>query len=154
MSLPLDDMYRDLILDHFEHPRNCKDLDGPDGSEEGHNPLCGDHVDIQVHTDAGEITGLSVCTKGCAICTASGSIMSGVIKKRSLAKAKAMIQVMKAYLKGEAELPEAEQRPDLKALSGIRKFPVRIKCALLPWTTLELVLEKLSKNKPPHSTRE
>ena len=65
-----------------------------------------------------------------------------------------MIQVMKAYLKGEAELPEAEQRPDLKALSGIRKFPVRIKCALLPWTTLELVLEKLSKNKPPHSTRE
>ena len=153
MTLPLDDMYRDLILDHFEHPRNCKDLDGPDGSEEGHNPLCGDNVDIQVNTEGGVVTGLSVCTKGCAICTASGSIMSGVIKKRNVDEAKALIQVMKAYLKGEAELPEAEQRADLKALSGIRKFPVRIKCALLPWTTLDLVLEKLSKAKPADAPR-
>ena len=144
MSLPLDDMYRDLILDHFEHPRNCREMTEPEGTEEGHNPLCGDHVDIQVRTEDGMLENLSVCTRGCAICTASGSIMSGVIKKRSMDEAKALIQVMKAYLKGEGELPESEQRADLKALSGIRKFPVRIKCALLPWTTLELILNKLS----------
>ena len=144
MSLPLDDMYRDLILDHFEHPRNCKELQAPDTTEEGFNPLCGDHVDIQVNAEDGKLAGLSVCTRGCAICTASGSIMTGVLKNRDMADVKPLIQVMKAYLKGEAELPENEQRADLKALSGVRKFPVRIKCALLPWTTLEIVLNRLN----------
>ncbi len=143
MTLQLDDMYRDLILDHYEHPRNCRQVDDPTAGEDGHNPLCGDNVEIKVKADDGKLATLSVCTKGCAICTASGSIMSGVLKNKSVEEAKELVQLMKGYLKGERELPDTVTSTELKALHGVRKFPVRIKCALLPWTTLELILNKL-----------
>ncbi len=142
MTTHLNDMYRDMILDHYEHPRNCHELHKPDRTEEGINPLCGDHVDIQIEATDNKISDISVCTKGCAICTASGSIMSGILKGQDLEKSKALVEEVKAYLKGERDIELSKWPPSLQALSGVRKFPIRIKCALLPWATAELALKK------------
>ncbi|NOZ14198.1 MAG: SUF system NifU family Fe-S cluster assembly protein [Acidobacteria bacterium] len=147
MTTPLDNMYRDLILDHYEHPRNCHELKNTDGTEEGYNPLCGDHVDIKFEQDNGKITDISVCTKGCAICTASGSIMSDILKGRSVEETEKLVTEVKAYLKGERDVEISNWPETLQALSGVRKFPIRIKCALLPWTTAELALKKQIKPK-------
>ncbi len=141
MTTQLDNMYRDLILDHYEHPRNCHELQHTDKTEEGVNPLCGDHVDIQFQQNDGKIVDISVCTKGCAICTASGSIMSGILKGRTIDETKKLVNEVKAYLKGEEEIKISNWPASLQALSGVRKFPIRIKCALLPWTTVELALK-------------
>jgi len=146
MNQQLDDIYRELILDHYEHPRNCHPMAGADSAEDGHNPVCGDHVEIQLKVDGDALADVSVCTRGCAICTASGSIMSGIIKGRPLAEVAALIEAAKGHLKGETELPETYRHRDLMALQGVRKFPVRIKCALLPWTTLKLALDQLKKS--------
>ena len=142
MTTHLDDMYRDLILDHYEHPRNCHVLDHADETAEGFNPVCGDHVDIQFKQEGEKITDISVSTKGCAICTASGSIMSDILKGRTIDETKKLVEEVKAYLKGEREIEISDWPASLQALSGVRKFPIRIKCALLPWTTAELALNK------------
>ncbi|PJB78341.1 MAG: SUF system NifU family Fe-S cluster assembly protein [Acidobacteria bacterium CG_4_9_14_3_um_filter_49_7] len=142
MTTQLDNMYRDLILDHYEHPRNCHELNHTDRTEEGFNPLCGDHVNIQFEQDGRTITDISVCTKGCAICTASGSIMSDILKGLSVDETKSMVENVKAFLTGDRDIDPADLPSSLQALSGVRKFPIRIKCALLPWTTAELALNK------------
>ncbi len=142
MSTQLDNMYRDLILDHYEHPRNCHELDNANGTEEGFNPLCGDHVDIKFEQKDGKIIDISVCTKGCAICTASGSIMSGILKGLPVEETARLVKEVKAYLKGERDVKISNWPETLQALSGVRKFPIRIKCALLPWTTAELALKR------------
>ncbi|NOY23193.1 MAG: SUF system NifU family Fe-S cluster assembly protein [Acidobacteria bacterium] len=147
MTTQLDNMYRDLILDHYEHPRNCHELSNVNSSEEGFNPLCGDHVDINFEQKDGKITDISVCTKGCAICTASGSIMSDILKGHSVEETDRLVKEVKAYLKGERDIEISNWPPSLQALSGVRKFPIRIKCALLPWTTAELALQNQTKQK-------
>ncbi len=134
-----DPIYQEVILDHYKNPRNCKEMEGL--SEKGHNASCGDKVEVVVKSENGVVKDVSVCTKGCAICTASGSIMSEKIKGMNREELEKFIEKVKKYLKGE--LPEDEfEEFELKALSGVRKFPVRIKCALLPWITLENTLKK------------
>ena len=142
MLNPIQSMYRDVILDHYEHPRNCHDLAHVDAEQEGYNPLCGDHVDIKIEAHDNTLTDVSVCTKGCAICTASGSIMSGILKGKTLPEVDQLIQDVKAHLTGESNMDMSSQPSVLKVLEGVRKFPVRIKCALLPWTTLEIILRE------------
>jgi len=117
-------------------------LNHTDRTEEGFNPLCGDHVNIQFEQDGRTITDISVCTKGCAICTASGSIMSDILKGLSVDETKSMVENVKAFLTGDRDIDPADLPSSLQALSGVRKFPIRIKCALLPWTTAELALNK------------
>ena len=134
-----DPIYQEVILDHYKNPRNCKQLEGI--SEKGHNASCGDKVEVIVKSENDKIEDVSVCTKGCAICTASGSIMSEKIKGMSIAELQEFIEKVKKYLKGELPEEEFDEIFELKALSGVRKFPVRIKCALLPWITLENTLK-------------
>ncbi len=136
----IDPIYQEVILDHYKNPRNCKNIEGL--SEKGHNASCGDKVEITAKIDNEKIEDLSVCTKGCAICTASGSIMSEKVKGMSLEETKRFIEKVKKYLKGELPEEEFDSIFELKALSGVRKFPVRIKCALLPWITLENTLKQ------------
>lgn len=135
----IDPIYQEVILEHYKNPRNCKEIDGI--SEKGHNASCGDRVEVVAKIDGDKLEDLSVCTKGCAICTASGSIMSEKVKGMTVEEAGAFIERVKKYLKGE--LPEEEFKDvfELKALSGVRRLPVRIKCALLPWITLENTLK-------------
>jgi nitrogen fixation NifU-like protein len=135
MSDALDDMYRDIILDHYRSPRGKKPLEKADITSEGTNPSCGDEITLQVALDNGTVKDVHVDCRGCAISVASGSMLAETIKGKSIEEAKKIAEVVKKMLKGEqTELPD--DLGDLDALQGVRNFPVRIKCALLAWVTL------------------
>ena len=128
-------MYRDVILDHYRYPRGRKPIGEKDFSSIGHNPACGDDITIQIALENGNISEIFADCKGCAISTASGSIMAEYIKGKSVDEVKQIALNVRKMLKGEpCELPE--DIGDIDALEGVKNFPVRIKCALLAWLTL------------------
>lgn len=138
----LEALYREVILDHHRHPRNFGKLDPADAKVEGYNPLCGDRVEIALRLAEGKI--LSDCRftgEGCSICMASASMMTEEVAGKSIAEVEEKIDGFRALLKGE-ECPLSIEG-DLESLLGVRNFPVRIKCALLPWTTLNDGLKKV-----------
>jgi nitrogen fixation protein NifU and related proteins len=131
----LDALYREVILDHHRHPRNFGSLEGADAKVEGYNPLCGDRIEMSIKIKEGKV--LSGCMfkgEGCSICMASASMMTEEVLGKSVSEVEEAIEGFRALLKGE-ECPLAVEG-DLESLVGVRNFPVRIKCALLPWTTL------------------
>ncbi len=141
--MALDELYREVILDHYRNPRNRAPIESPDAHADGHNPLCGDEVSIDVHFEDGKVVEVAVVGRGCSISQSSGSMMSEAIKgktREEIAELTARFKVMMDIdTEGDAGLDP--DRPgsvlgDLEALQGVRKFPVRIKCANLPWTTL------------------
>ncbi|HEY8279490.1 MAG TPA: SUF system NifU family Fe-S cluster assembly protein [Bdellovibrionota bacterium] len=137
----LDALYREVILDHHRHPRNYGKLEQPTATVEGYNPLCGDRVEIAVSVKDGRL--LADCRfqgEGCSICMASASMMTEELIGKSVAEVQKTIEGFRALLKGE-ECPLAVEG-DLESLVGVRNFPVRIKCALLPWTTLSDAVKK------------
>lgn len=137
MSLA-DDLYRETILDHYHNPRNHGVIDTPSAKVEGVNPLCGDELTLYLTVTDGKISDVKLEAKGCSINTASGSMMTEVIVGKSLEEAHEIINTFKDMMmnktKTDVELPEDLE--DLEALQGVKKYPVRIKCALLPWNTL------------------
>lgn len=135
MSNPLDELYREIILDHYRSPRGKKPLDKVDVTSTGQNPSCGDEIALQVTMDDGTVKDVHVDCHGCAISIASGSMLAEYTRGKSLAEVKKIAEAVKAMLKGdEADIPP--ELEDLDALKGVRKFPVRVKCALLAWMTL------------------
>lgn len=133
--MALDDLYRELILDHYAHPRNRGELPDADITVEGANPLCGDELSVYVKLDGGVITDVRFVGRGCSISQASASMMTEQLKGKTIAEARALSGRFKAMMHGE---PMGEDElGDLMALQGVRKFPVRIKCATLSWITLE-----------------
>jgi len=137
MSLS-DDLYRETILDHYHHPRNHGVIAEPTTTVEGVNPLCGDELTLYLQVENGKIADLKLNAKGCSINTASGSMMSEAVQGHSLEEATKMIDCFKNMMlhsqSEDVELPEDME--ELEALQGVKKYPVRIKCALLPWNTL------------------
>jgi len=142
-----DDLYREVILDHYRSPRGKKKLDHADVVNEGFNPACGDDVEIQVEVDGDKVKELSVSCVGCAISVASGSMLYEVIKGKSIAEVKKIAEVVKALLKGEEYDASGIDLGDLDVLEGVRQFPVRIKCALLSWVTLIEALESVEQKR-------
>lgn len=137
------DLYREVILDHYSHPRNRGVTDPADAIREGANPLCGDEIRVSLRLRDGRIDDLRFEGKGCSISQASASMMTELLKGKSVEEAARLILAFKAMMHGET----AEGRDglgDLEALQGVRKFPVRVKCATLSWVTLELALEELA----------
>lgn len=138
----IEQLYREVLLDHYSSPRNAKLCDNPTSEATGHNPLCGDDVDLTLIVNKeGKIEAIGTRTQGCSICVASGSIMSEEIEGQKTEWVEAFIDKVRAMLKGDGPPVESESG-DLQALEGVRKFPVRIKCALLPWMTLEQALKE------------
>lgn len=136
MSLA-DELYRETILDHYHHPRNQGVIADATVKTEGVNPLCGDEVTLYMLVHDGKITDVKLEAKGCSINMASGSMMTEVIKEQPIGKAQEVIELVKGMLTGkggDVELPE--ELEDLESLKGVKKYPVRIKCALLAWNTL------------------
>lgn len=139
----LEDLYREVIIDHFRNPRNRTPLDAVSGHAEGHNPLCGDQVDIDVHLANGTVSEIAISGQGCSISQASASMMSEAVKGKRLeevAELTDQFKTMMSIKNSETDILDPE-RPgsvlgDLEALQGVRKFPVRIKCANLSFTTL------------------
>lgn len=148
MSQPLDDMYREIILDHYKAPRGKKPIDKVDISSNGHNPSCGDDIVLKVDVDHDTVKDIHVDCKGCAISVASGSMLAEYIKGKSIDEVKKIAEAVRLMLKGEnIDLPD--DIGDIDSLQGVKKFPVRIKCALLAWMTL---IEGLKSYEAGHST--
>lgn len=141
MRMPesLDDLYRDVILDHYRRPRNQGLLPNPDLKSEGFNPFCGDQIILTMTLDgAGRIGEVGFEGEGCSISQASASMLSVHLQGRSLDEADALVRMFKGVMQGEELAPEEEERlGEVAALQGVREFPIRVKCALLGWTTLQ-----------------
>jgi len=140
-----DDLYREVILEHYHEPHGKEPLERTDVSAEGMNPLCGDELDLSAQLgDGGRIERLHVNGRGCAISVASGSILHDLIEGRTPAEARRLIAAVKAVMHG-GEMPADVDLGDFDALEGVKAYPVRIKCALLPWTTLEEALAEAER---------
>lgn len=140
--MALDDLYREVILDHYSHPRNKGTMDDPDIKVEGANPLCGDELSIFVRLVDRTISEVKFLGRGCSISQASASMMTEQISGKTLDEARRLVGRFKAMMHGE---PASEDElGDLMALQGVRKFPVRIKCATLSWVALEQGVDEFS----------
>ncbi|GDX26626.1 iron-sulfur cluster assembly scaffold protein [Actinomycetes bacterium] len=143
----LEDLYREIILDHYRTPRNRGELETPPAHmAEGHNPLCGDEITIYAQVENGILTDIKVSGQGCSISQSSASMMSQAVKGKSLAEVQALVhrfKVMMSIAEDPEDGPLVEVKlGDLEALQGVVKFPVRIKCAVLSWNTLLQALQE------------
>ncbi len=163
----LEDLYREIILDHYRSPRNKGELETPPAHRaEGFNPLCGDEIVVFVDVDdAGLIQDIKIGGQGCSISQSSASMMSAAVKGKSIEQAKDLTNAFKGLMSihetnvggdgSEAELdPDAEVNPEIKlgeleALQGVVKFPTRIKCATLSWNTLMQAFEEIAAESTP-----
>lgn len=139
--MDLKDLYRDVIIDHNRSPRNFGRLGAADAHAEGVNPLCGDRLDLYVALDGDRLRDLKFEGKGCAISVASASLMTEALKGRTRAEAQRYFDAMHALLT-RAEFQPSFDLGKLAALSGVREFPVRVKCASLCWHTLNAALAR------------
>jgi nitrogen fixation NifU-like protein len=142
----LRELYQEVILDHGKQPRNFRRPDHPTNEAAGRNPLCGDQLVVYLDIAAdGKITDAAFVGKGCAISMASASMMTEIVKGKTVAEAKKLFDSFHHMCThDEGETPEAEGDEDiekLQVLSGVRQFPVRVKCATLPWHTLSAAIE-------------
>ncbi len=134
MSGSLDDMYREIILDHYRSPRGNKPIDRIDITSAGSNPSCGDELSLELEIEDQRVKDVHVDCRGCAISVASGSMLAELVKGKTIDEVKTIAEAVRKMLKGEqADLPDDSE--DLEALQGVRNFPVRVKCALLAWVT-------------------
>ena len=144
----IEELYRQVILDHYRNPRRRGKLTGPHVHAEGLNPSCGDEFFLDLLIEDGVVTDMAIDGQGCSISQASGSMMTDAILGKSVEDVRTVTSQFKLMMGiDEGEDPLDHERPgavlgDLEALQGVRKFPVRIKCADLPWTTLSDALEK------------
>jgi nitrogen fixation protein NifU and related proteins len=137
----LDELYQEVILDHNKSPRNYRVMADANRKAEGYNPLCGDHVTIYVHLDNGIIQDITFQGSGCAISKASASMMTAELKGKSEAVAHELFEGVHQMLTGEEGGAAAERVGKLKVLSGVCKFPARVKCASLAWHTVSAALK-------------
>jgi len=143
MSTPgLDELYREVILDHYRNPHGATAVEHPTVEVEGHNPLCGDELHLHLDVADGKIRAVHIDARGCSISVASASMLAQQLEGASLHDAIELKKTFQAVMKG-GEWPEGFDPGDLEALEGVKNFPVRIKCALLAWMTLEQALADL-----------
>lgn len=138
--MDLKDLYRDVILDHNKRPRNFGKLEGADAHADGHNPLCGDRLSVFVKMSGDRVEDLRFEGKGCAISTASASLMTEAVKGKDKAAIGALFGKVHNLLTQQDAVPGPELGK-LAALSGVREFPSRVKCASLCWHTLNAALD-------------
>jgi nitrogen fixation protein NifU and related proteins len=156
----LEDLYREIILDHYRSPRNRGELPVPPAHRvEGFNPLCGDEIVVYLDVVDGVVTDLKISGQGCSISQSSASMMSAAVKGHTVDEARALVRSFKGMMTiheaqlgaddgadgadAQAELLGPEALGELAALQGVVKFPVRIKCATLSWNTLTQALDEL-----------
>jgi nitrogen fixation NifU-like protein len=143
----MEELYQEIILDHYRRPRNKGKAEPSDISAHDSNPLCGDEIDVTAKLVDQKIVDLKFDGKGCAICTASASIMTQKLVGKTLAEARQFIDGFLNMMRGETPFGGKEMG-DLKALEGVLKFPVRVKCATLAWNTAQQGIQERVAKKP------
>lgn len=143
--MDLRDLYQDIILDHGRHPRNFRKIEHPSHFAQGHNPLCGDKVTVYLQLEGDRVADVSFEGRGCAISTASASLMTEILKGKTLAEADALFKTFHAKVTGgdppatPAGLEEDAER--LEPLTGVKAYPARVKCATLAWHAFEAAIK-------------
>jgi len=140
-SSDLRDLYQEVILDHGKRPRNFRELPGANRRAEGYNPLCGDRETVYLQVDGDVVRDAAFQGSGCAISTASASMMTESVKGKSRSEVEALFERFHHLITGERNAAEGgAPLGKLEVFSGVREYPVRIKCATLPWHTLKAAL--------------
>ena len=142
----IDELYREVILDHYRHPRNRASIESPTVSRQGYNPLCGDEIVVDLLVNGGVVEDVAVRGGGCSISQSSASMMSEAIVGRTVDEVESLFGGFTAMMRGSDDV-DLEALGDLEALMGVRKFPVRVKCATLAWHTLREALQELTGGK-------
>ncbi|MHB1681797.1 MAG: Fe-S cluster assembly sulfur transfer protein SufU [Bacilli bacterium] len=140
--MQLDDLYRQVIMDHYQHPRNQGSIGGETLSIDLKNPTCGDEITLQMKIEDGLVTDVRFTGTGCSISLASASMMTEAIKGKPVAEAMEISEEFRRMMKGEEF--DADRLGDLESLAGVCRFPARIKCATLAWHALERGADKKS----------
>ena len=141
----LNDLYQEIILDHYKNPRNKGTIENPDIREHLKNPFCGDEIDLQIKLkpDRSGIEEIKFSGQGCSISQASASMLTELLKDKPLDEVMELVELFKRMMRGETTPEEEERLGELQAFKGVSKFPVRIKCATLVWNSVEQGLGKL-----------
>ncbi len=133
----LQDLYQQVILDHYRRPRNKGPLEDATHTLTLNNPLCGDVIDLMMRVEQGRIAAVNFEGRGCSISQASASMMGGVLQGRTVEDALRIMDTFTRMLHGDADAAADTELGDLRALAGVARFPIRVKCALLAWNCLE-----------------
>jgi nitrogen fixation NifU-like protein len=146
MDRELRELYQQVILDHNKSPRNFRVMENPTQEADGHNPLCGDTLHIYLHIEDGIIEDVSFKGSGCAISKASASLMTSMIKGKTVEEAEKLFQNFHALVTGKlGENADLSELGKLAVFAGVQEFPVRVKCASLAWHTMETALHQKDK---------
>jgi len=143
---PVDDLYGEIVLNHYHKPRNRGSLKNPSVRAEMANVFCGDEVKLEVAIQDDHVTAVRFQGRGCSISQASASMMTEAITGLSLQAVEGVLESFKGMMNGSAQV-DAKRMGDLEALQGVRRFPARVKCATLAWIALETALERYRKTK-------
>lgn len=137
----LRELYQEIILDHNKNPRNFGKLEGANRTQEGFNPLCGDHLHVHLIVEGGRIEGISFEGSGCAISKASASLMTSALKGKEVGEAEELFENFHAMVMADVAEPVDEEKVGKMAIfAGVREFPMRVKCATLAWHTMKAAL--------------
>ncbi|MEP6605682.1 MAG: Fe-S cluster assembly sulfur transfer protein SufU [Nitrosospira sp.] len=151
-------LYQEVILDHNKKPRNYGTLEKPSHHAVGHNPLCGDHLDVALNLEGERIDSIAFHGESCAICKASASMMTSAVKGKMRADAETLIQEFRDMAVGKLDLENPHHLGRLTVFAGVRDLPTRVKCAILPWHTLHAALHSVisasteAEDDPMHAT--
>ena len=140
MSLS-EDLYKEIIIEHSQNPSHNNHVDGANVRESGVNRSCGDEVDLELFVENGVVRRVGVLGRGCSISTASGSMMADAIEGKTIEQVEELIDRFKGMLLEEGEPDFPDEMEDLEALKGVKRYPIRVKCATLSWNTLEQALK-------------
>ncbi len=138
--MALDDIYKEVILDHYKSPRNKRELPGANHTCSRNNPLCGDEITVSADVEGGRIAAVAFQGAGCSISQSSASMMTEAVTGRTVDEALAVASDFRGMMAGEVE-PDEDRFGDLVALHGVVKYPIRIKCAVLAWDVLQEALQ-------------
>lgn len=138
--MALDDLYKEVILDHYKNPRNKREIANAELTCSRNNPLCGDELTVMANLDDGKVTEVSFEGQGCSISQASASMMTEAIAGKALADAQKLTDEFRGMMAGDVE-PDEDTFGELVALKGVVKYPIRVKCAVLAWDVLQEALK-------------
>lgn len=142
--MQLDDLYQEIILDHYKHPRHFAKIAEGEAMVDEENPTCGDHIKLNAAVADGKLSDVKIECEGCAICTASSSMMTEKTLGMTVTEIRPLIAHFNDMMRGGAEMSD-EELGDLVALKGVRKYPLRIKCCTMAWHALGAALDQLEK---------
>ena len=138
--MALDDIYKEVILDHYKNPRNKREMPGAELTCSKNNPLCGDEITVFAHAEDGKVLEVSFVGQGCSISQSSASMMTEAVSGKTTEVVEALTADVRAMLAGDRE-PDEDVFGELVALKGVVKYPVRVKCAVLAWDVLQEALQ-------------